>query len=172
MDLCPPCKPTTYRKCSKNGQENARGRWAIKNVRKQGRLGKRPGAVGTSHRQTRARSHACVRVHVHVAVRARDSGRPVSRRLVATVSFSAWQPRQPSYTFILRQGITPRSNQRHTPFELPPLLIRFIWNSALEDRAEEQESPCAIVQVLIAHARSLQDVVYDLYAVGTRYVSL
>ena len=77
---------------------------AIKNVRKQGQLGTQPGAVGTSHQQTHARSDACVRVHGHGASRARDSGRPVTRRLVATVSFSASQPRQPSYTFIFTSG--------------------------------------------------------------------
>jgi hypothetical protein len=105
MSLCPPCIQTTYRKCSKKGQESARGRWAIKNVRKQGQHRTRPGAVGTSHWQTRARSHACVRADVHGASRAHDSGRLVSRRLVATVSFSVWQPRQPSYTFALSQAI-------------------------------------------------------------------
>jgi hypothetical protein len=95
-------QPTTYRRCSKKGQESARGRRRIKKyVRKQERHGTQPGAVWTSHqhRQIRAHSHACVRVHVHGASRARDSGRPVSRRLVATVSSSAWQPRQPSYMF-------------------------------------------------------------------------
>ena len=58
-------------------------------------------ARASHQRQTRARSRACARVHVHGASRARDSGRLVSRRLVATVSFSAWQPRQPSFTFFL-----------------------------------------------------------------------
>ena len=62
-----------------------------------------------------------------------------------------------------------KSNRRYTPFELATLLIRFIRDGALEDRAEERESPRTVVQVFIAHARPLQDIVYDLHAVvGTR----
>lgn len=104
MSLCPPCNQRRTGKCSNKGK----CRWMIKNVRKQERPGTRSGAVRTSHRQTRPRSHACVRVHVHGEARARDSGRPVARRLVATVSFSVSQPRQPSYTFIilLRQAFS------------------------------------------------------------------
>ena len=43
---------------------------------------------------------------------------------------------------ILRQAICQNQSsgtrKRHTPFELPPLLIRFIRDGALEDRPEEQ----------------------------------
>ena len=56
----------------------------------------------------------------------------------------------------------------HTPFELAPPLARLIREGALEDSAEEQEPSCAVVQLLIAHVMSFQDIVYDLHAVGTR----
>ena len=85
--------------------ESARGRWTIKNGWKQGQLQTWPVAMGTIHRYTRARLNTCV--HVHDASRAPDSGRPVSRRLVATVSLSASQPRQPSYMSKFGSGDTP-----------------------------------------------------------------
>jgi hypothetical protein len=126
-------QPTTYRKCSKEGA--GAGRLRTKN---QGQHGTRPGVVRAGHqKQTRGRSRACVRVHVHGASRARDSGRLVSRRLVATVSSSAWQPRQPSYTFfnLLKKIESRGTRKRHIPFELASFLIRFIRDGALEDRA-------------------------------------
>jgi hypothetical protein len=93
--------------------------------------------------------------------------RPESRRLVATASFSALQPRQPSYTCTFASGDTLNQTSGtlpHTPFELAPLLIRSIRDGALEDRAKEQESPRTVVRVFVAHARPLQDIVYDLHA--------
>ena len=50
----------------------------------------------------------------------------------------------------------------HVPLEFASLFVRLVWHGALEDRAEEQESPCAVVQVLVGRAVVLQHVIYDL----------
>ena len=147
---------------------NARGRWTIKNVRKQGQHGTRPGAVGTSHQQTleQTRSHACVRIRVSC-----DSGRPTSQRLGAALTtilyvyFCVRRYSQNQTSSTRRESGRYRSSSRRSSSDPS-------GNGAREDRADEQESPCAIVQVLIAHARFLQDFVYNLHAVDTCCVSL
>ena len=68
---------------------------------------------------------------------------------------------------LLHKRIRGRREKGHAPFELASLLVRLIRDGALEDRAEEHQPPCAVVELLIAHARFLQDMVHDLYAVGT-----
>jgi hypothetical protein len=85
------------------------------------------------------------------------------------------QPRQPSYMFIFgvrryaNVKLTSSTIKRHIPFELAPLLIR---GGALEDRADEQESPCAVVEFSIVHPRFLQAFVNDLKGVGTSCIGL
>jgi len=54
----------------------------------------------------------------------------------------------------------------HIPLKFAPLLVRLVRNGTLEDRAEEQETPRAVVQLLVGCAVVFQHVVYDLYAMG------
>ena len=57
-----------------------------------------------------------------------------------------------------------RKRVLHVPLEFASLFVRLVWHGALEDRAEEQEPPCAVVQLLVSRALGLQHVVYDLSA--------
>jgi len=50
----------------------------------------------------------------------------------------------------------------HVPLEFASLFVRLVWHGALEDRAEEQEPPCAVVQLLVGRAVVLQHVIYNL----------
>ena len=88
----------------------------------------------------------------------------VSRAILGGLHRGAWgQPWQPSYTFIFASGDTAKIK----------LAVRDEKAAdTVRARADEQEFPCAIVQVLVAHARFLQDFVYNLHAVDTCYVSL
>ena len=54
----------------------------------------------------------------------------------------------------------------HIPLKLAPLLVRLVRNGALEDRAEQQKSPRAVVQHLVGRAVVFQHVVYDLCGDG------
>jgi hypothetical protein len=62
----------------------------------------------------------------------------------------------------VHKKIRGRRENGHAPFELAPLLVRLIRDGALEDRAEEQQPPCTMVELLIAHASFLQNMVYNL----------
>ena len=68
---------------------------------------------------------------------------------------------------LVHKKIRGRREKEHAPFELAPFLVRLIRDGALEDRAEEQQPPRTVVELLVAHARFLQDMVYNLHAVGT-----
>jgi len=50
----------------------------------------------------------------------------------------------------------------HVPLEFASLFVRLVWHGALEDRAEEQEPPGAVVYLLVGRAVVLQHVIYDL----------
>jgi len=50
----------------------------------------------------------------------------------------------------------------HVPLEFASLFVRFVRHRTLEDRAEEQEPPCAVVHLLVGRAVVLQHVIYDL----------
>src|SRR6266702_7274422 len=110
----------------------------------------------------------CVRSAARDALRARGSARPASRRSAAPAFSSAWQPRRPSCA---SRRVTSRQHdseaaekkkEKRAPLELAPLFVRLVRHGAFEDRAEEQEPPRAVVQLLVARAVALQDVVDDL----------
>jgi hypothetical protein len=52
----------------------------------------------------------------------------------------------------------------HAPLKLAALFFRLTRNGALEYRAEEQEPPCTVVQLLVVRGVVLQDFVDDLCA--------